>query len=231
MAADHVLLLPGMLCDRRLWQYQADALGPKVHYADTTQDDSFEAMARRALDEAPPQFAMAGLSMGGILAFEIWRQAPERVTHMALLDTNPHPDTPERRSLRLEQIATALAGGLRELAVDSLKPLYLAAAHRDDEALLELVLDMAMKSGPEVFERQSQALRNRPDSTPTLETVDCPTLVLCGDEDTLCPPKYHTLMAERIRGARLCIVENCGHLSSLEQPEVVTRELQRLFAS
>ncbi len=230
MAAEHVLLLPGMLCDRRLWQPQADALGTIVQYADTTRDDTFEAMAARALEEAPPRFAVAGLSMGGILAFEIWRQAPERVTHMAVLDTNPHPDTPERRSLRLEQIAKAMSGGLRELAVDSLKPLYLAAANRDDEALLNLVLDMAMDIGPEVFERQSHALRNRPDSTPTLETIDCPALVLCGEEDSLCPPAYHTLMAERIGGARLRIVENCGHLSSLEQPEVVTRELQQLFA-
>ena len=231
MAAEHVLLLPGMLCDQRLWKNQADALGPTVHYADTTQDDRFEAMANRALEHAPPRFAIAGLSMGGILAFEIWRQAPERVTHLALLDTNPHPDTPERRSLRLEQIATALSGGLRELAAESLKPLYLAAAHRDDEALLDLVMDMVMDLGAEVFERQSQALRHRADSAPTLDTIDCPSLVLCGDEDMLCPPKYHQFMAERIRGARLCIVENCGHLSSLEQPEVVTRELQQLFAS
>ena len=231
MAAEHIMLLPGMLCDHRLWQHQSSALGPNVHYADTSRDDNFEAMAQRALEHAPPRFAVIGLSMGGILAFEIWRQAPERVTHMALLDTNPHPDTPERRSLRLEQIAKAMSGGLRELAVDSLKPLYLAAEHRDDEALLELVLDMAMTLGPEVFERQSQALRNRADSVPTLDTVDCPTLVLCGDEDSLCPPKYHHLMAERIRGARLCIVENCGHLSSLEQPEVVTRELQQLLAN
>ncbi len=231
MAAEHILLLPGMLCDHRLWQPQASALGPNVHYADTTLDDNFEAMAARALEHAPPEFAVAGLSMGGILAFEIWRQAPERVTHMALLDTNPHPDSPERRSLRLEQIAKAMSGGLRELAVDSLKPLYLAAEHRNDEALLGLVLDMAMDVGPEAFERQSQALRNRADSVPTLESIDCPTLVLCGDEDTLCPPKFHHLMAERIRGARLCIVENCGHLSSLEQPEVVTRELQQLFAN
>ncbi len=225
------MLLPGMLCDHRLWHHQADALGPNVHYADTTRDDSFEAMARRTLEHAPPRFAVAGLSMGGILAFEIWRQAPERVSHMALLDTNPHAETAERRSLRLDQIAKAMAGGLRELAIDSMKPMYLATAHRDDEALLGFVLDMAMDLGPEVFERQSLALRNRADSVPTLDTIDCPTLVLCGDEDTLCPPKYHQLMAERVRGARLRIVENCGHLSSLEQPEVVTSELQQLFAS
>ncbi len=220
-----------MLCDYRLWQHQAAALGPNVHYADTTRDDSISDMARTALEHAPAKFAMAGLSMGGILAFEIWRQAPERVTHMALLDTNPHPDTAERRALRLEHIAKALAGGLRELAVESLKPLYLAAAHREDDALLALVLDMAMDLGPEVFERQSLAVRDRPDSMTTLETINCPTLVLCGDEDMLCPPRFHQQMAEHIPGSRLCVVENCGHLSSLEQPDVVTRELQQLFAN
>ena len=229
MAAKHVLLLPGMLCDRRLWRHQLLALGHDVQCPDTTRDDSVAAMARRVLEQAPQQFALAGLSMGGIVALDIWRQAPERVSHMALLDTNPHPDTPERRSLRLRQIAEALAGGLRELAIESLKPMYLAAANRDDEALLGLILDMAESLGAEVFERQSNALRTRPDAAPLLGTIDCPTLVLCGAEDALCPPEYHQFMADRIPNARLRIVDDCGHLSSLEQPDVVTQELQQLF--
>ena len=189
-----------------------------------------QALAAHALAEAPERFAMAGLSMGGILAFEIWRQAPERVTHMALLDTNPHAEALERRSSRLEQIHTAIAGGLRELAIESLKPLYLAEAHRDDQRLLDTILDMALDLGPEVFKRQSLALRDRADSVPTLATIDCPTLVLCGAEDRLCPVAHHEFMAERIPHARLVVVENCGHMSTLEQPEVVTKELKQLFA-
>ncbi|MDJ0938735.1 MAG: alpha/beta fold hydrolase [Woeseiaceae bacterium] len=231
MAAEHLLLLPGMMCDERLWGPQAEALPQAITHADTTSADNFDDMARAVLAEAPERFALAGLSMGGILAFEIWRQAPERVTHMALLDTNPHAEKPERQATRLEQIHTALAGGLRELATESLKPLYLAESNRDDEELLDTILDMALDLGPEVFRRQSLALRDRVDSVPTLLTIHCPTLVLCGSEDRLCPPAYHELMAERIPDARLAIVADCGHLSTLEQPGRVTHELETLLAS
>ena len=229
MVAEHVLLLPGMMCDERLWRHQVAALSQTVSHADTSQADNMHDMAAQVLAGAPDRFAIAGLSMGGILAFEIWRQAPERVTHMALLDTNPHAEVPERKALRPQQIETALAGGLRELAIESLKPLYLAEAHRNDEQLLAVILDMALDLGPEVFRQQSLALRDRPDSVPTLATIDCPTLVMCGDEDSLCPPGYHELMASEIPNAHLVVIENCGHLSSLEQPDVVTGELQKLL--
>ena len=230
MAADNVLLLPGMMCDARLWAAQENDLAIQVHHADTTQADNFTDMATQALAVAPTRFAIAGLSMGGILAFEIWRQAPERVTHMALLDTNPSAEIPERKALRPQQIETALAGGLRELAIESLKPLYLAEAHRDDEKLLGVILDMALDLGPEVFRKQSLALRDRIDSVPTLKTIDCPTLIMCGDEDALCPVEYHELMAAKIPNARLQVIEQCGHLSTIEQPAVVSAGLQHLFA-
>lgn len=230
MPAPAVLYLPGMMCDARLWKPQIDALPYPAYHADTTTASSFTEMAKVVLGAAPRRFALAGLSMGGILAFEIWRQAPERVTHIALLDTNPHPDVPARRSLRMQQIRAVLAGGLRELAIEGLKPLYLAASRRDDEALLDGILDMAMDLGPEVFRKQSLALRDRVDSVPTLETIDCPTLVMCGAEDRLCPVEYHELMADEIPGARLRVIEDCGHMASLEQPAIVTRELDDLFS-
>ncbi len=218
-----------MMCDARLWAPQTAALPYPAFHADTTRADNFADMAEQALADAPPEFAVVGLSMGGILAFEIWRRAAERVTHMAILDSNPHPDAPARRSLRMEQIEIAINGGLRELAVEAMKPLYLAESHRDDDALLETILDMAMTHGPEVFQRQSLALRDRVDSAPTLPTIDCPTLVLCGVEDRMCPVEYHEFMAEEIPDARLAVVEDCGHIASLEQPETVTRELQQLL--
>ncbi len=230
MPAENVLLLPGMMCDARLWQHQVRAIGQPVFHADTTQSDTIEDMAARALREAPASFAVAGLSMGGILALEIWRQAPERVTHMALLDTNPRAEIAARRSMRMQQIETALAGGLRELAIEALKPVYLAAAHRDDQELLTTILDMVTDLGPGVFRRQSLALRDRPNSVPTLATIDCPVLILCGAEDTICPVEYHEFMAEQIPHARLRIIEDCGHMSSLEQPNIVSEELLRLFA-
>ena len=230
MPAPAVVFLPGMMCDERLWSPQTSGLPYPALHADTAHADNFADMAAQVLDAAPARFALVGLSMGGILAFEIWRQARERVTHMALLDTNPHDESEERQSLRLEQIETALSGGLRTLAIESMKPLYLAASHRDDEALLGLLLDMALTLGPEVFRQQSLALRDRADSVPTLATIDCPTLVLCGAEDKLCPVGYHELMARDIPDARLRVVEDCGHIASLEQPDTVTRELAALLA-
>jgi pimeloyl-ACP methyl ester carboxylesterase len=230
MTAENVLLLPGMMCDARQWAEQEADISQPVFHADTRKHDSMTEMARSVLQDAPDQFAMVGLSMGGILAFEIWRQASDRVSHLALLDTNPHAESPERQTMRLEQIAAAASGRLRELATESLKPLYLAQAHREDEKILATILDMAMDLGPDVFRTQSLALRGRVDSVPTLSSISCPTIVMCGDEDVLCPVAYHELMAAEIPNAQLIVIENCGHLSSLEQPEVVTRELQTLLA-
>ncbi len=230
MPAENILLLPGMMCDERLWSHQIAAVDVPVLVADTSKSDNFADMAAQALAAAPPRFAMAGLSMGGILAFEIWRQAPERVTHLALLDTNPHPDAPSRKSIRFEQIAAAAAGKLEELAIESLKPLYLAKKNRDDETMLKIILDMALELGPEVFERQSLAIMNRPDSAPTLASISCPTSVICGREDAICPVRFHEFMAQEIPGANLVVIDDCGHLSTMERPEVVTNELLGLFS-
>ena len=229
MPAENILLLPGMMCDERLWSHQIAALDVPVKVADVSKSDNFADMAAEVLAAAPPYFAMAGLSMGGILAFEIWRQAPERVTHLALLDTNPHPDAPGRRALRFEQIAAAASGQLRELAIESLKPLYLAEKNRNDENLLNTILDMALDLGPDVFERQSLAVMNRPDSVPTLPKISCRTSVICGREDALCPVHFHELMASAIPNSRLVVIDGCGHMSSMEAPAVVTDELVRLI--
>ena len=229
MPAENVLLLPGMMCDARLWAPQIEAIDLPVFHANTTTTDNFGDMAREVLADAPTTFAIAGLSMGGILAFEIWRQAPERITHLALLDTTPHPDTPTKRNTRLEQINIAIQGGLRELAIESLKPVYLAACNRDDEDLLNLILDMALTMGPVAFEKQSLALKDRVDSLPTLATISCPTAVICGKEDLLCPVYAHELMAREIPGATLTVINDCGHIATLERPDAVNRVLQNLF--
>ena len=230
MAAKNVVLLPGMMCDARMWQAQTDKLGATAAVFVSTDFDNFTDAAIDILNKAPERFALAGLSMGGILALEIWRQAPQRITHLALIDTNPFADSPERQSIRLEQVAQVLAGGLRELAVDSLKPMYLAESNRNDEELLNLILDMATDLGPDVFRLQSLALRNRADSVASLSDIDCPVSIMCGAEDTLCPVEYHEYMATRIKDAALVVIDDCGHLASMEKPEVVTRELRALLA-
>ena len=229
MPAEHILLLPGMMCDARIWEPQISFLEQTVQIADMTTADNFPELARNVLAEAPPTFAMAGLSMGGFLAFEIWRQAPERISHLALLDTSPHAESPERRSLRLRQIEQALSGQLRQIAIESLKPVYLAKAHRDDQELLDTILDMALDLGPDVFRDQSLALQDRDNSVPTLKTIECPTAVICGREDKLCPVRYHEFMAALIPNADLAVIRRCGHMSTLEQPTAVTRELRQLF--
>lgn len=227
--AEHLLLLPGMMCDERLWRQQRNALAEDgkrtVAVGDLTGADSIAAMARRVLTSAPPKFSLAGLSMGGIVALEIWRQSPQRVDRLAILDSNYLPDTPDRQRLRDEQIVRAGHGELEPLLRDELKPNYLAQAHRGNLALLDEVLAMGMDLGPAVFRTQSIALRDRPDSSATLATINRPSLVLCGAEDNLCPPQRHAEMAELMPAAELVVVPECGHLSTMEQPKAVNRAL------
>jgi pimeloyl-ACP methyl ester carboxylesterase len=228
----HLLLLPGMMLDRRMYAHQIEALAGTAHVSvpELTHFDSIGALAADVLESAPNRFALAGLSMGGIVALEIWRQAPERVTHLALLNTTPHPDTSQRREQRKQQLTRVEAGNLRELLIDSMKPLYLAQCNRHNAQLLGSLLDQGIELGAGVFRRQSLALSNRCDSQATLAGVDCPALVLCGREDRLCPPEWHVAMANTLPRADLVILAECGHLSPMEQPDAVSHFLRRLMS-
>lgn len=224
-----LLLLPGMMCDAQLWAAQLQALGSHcaVTVGDITAAETVEDIAAQVLDAAPPSFALAGLSMGGIVALEMWRQAPHRIERLAMLDSNFRADPPERQQLRDRQMAEVTAGGLVRVLREELKPNYLAQCHRGNTALLDEVLSMGLALGAEVFRRQSLALRDRPDSTATLPTITCPALVLCGDEDGLCPPELHREMAGAIPSASLDIIAECGHLSAMEQPDAVNTAMLR----
>jgi pimeloyl-ACP methyl ester carboxylesterase len=184
------------------------------------------ALAAEVLAHAPPRFALLGLSMGGIVAMELLRQAPERVERLALLDTNPRAETPEVRARRKPQIETARTGGLASVMRDEMKPNYLAdGPGRGD--ILDLCMAMALALGPRVFERQSRALASRPDQQATLAAFRGPALVLMGEDDRLCPRDRHELMQALIPGSRLAIVAGAGHLPTLEQPEATTAEIIR----
>ncbi|CAA7625183.1 alpha/beta fold hydrolase [Magnetospirillum sp. SS-4] len=221
-----LVLLPGLLNDRRLWAHQAEALSATrpVLVGDLTQDDGIEAIARRVLAAVPPRFALAGLSMGGYVAMEIMRRAPERVDRLALLDTTARPDLPEQSQRRLDAIAVARSGGFDKI-MPAMLPNLLCAASLADPAITGLARDMARAVGAEAFIRQQTAIMARPDSRPGLAAIACPTLVLCGAEDTLTPPDRHREMTELIPGARLEIVEGAGHLSPMEQPGAVLAAL------
>ena len=226
------VLIPGLLCTPRLYAEQIPALwrfGP-VTIANHTHDDSMAGIARRILAQAPPRFALIGLSMGGYVAFELQRQAPDRVAKLVLLDTTARPDAPEHTEQRKRQIEMAQNGRFDGIA-QLLFPRFVAAARRDDRALQAVVRQMAEDTGPEAFVRQQTAIMSRADSRPGLGAIPCPTLVVVGADDTLTPPDRAAEMAAAIPGARQVVVPACGHLSPLEQPQAVTEALVAFFGS
>ena len=221
-----VVLIPGLLDSARLYAPQIPMLwrhGP-VTVADHTRDDSMGAIAHRILANAPPRFALAGLSMGGYISFEILRQAPERVAKLALLDTSARADTPEATAMRHAQMALAADGRLDEVVEQQFERM-IHPLHRGDQKLRELNRLMAEDVGPEAFVRQQTAIMGRPDSRPTLAAIGCPTLVLVGEQDELTPPERAVEMADGIPRAKLVTVPECAHLSTLERPREVTRAL------
>ncbi|MET0279295.1 MAG: alpha/beta fold hydrolase [Pseudorhodoplanes sp.] len=221
-----VVLVPGLACTPRLYAEQMPALwtfGPVV-VADHRRGDSMDVIARQLLAEAPPRFALLGLSMGGYIALAVQRLAPDRVMKLALLDTGSRNDTPEaseRRKASMEKVRT---GGL-EAVMETLWPVLVHKNRRDDAALKRIVFEMAMTAGPDAFVRQQQAIMTRPDSRPGLSAIRCPTLVLVGEGDELTPPALADEMASNIPNSRLVKVPDSGHLSTLEQPEAVTKAL------
>jgi len=216
-----------MMCDARLFAPQIAALsaGRAVLVPPLTGTNTIAGMAHLVLKFAPPQFALAGLSMGGIVAMEIMRHAPERVTHLALMATNPKAEDPAVSANREHQKAQVRRGHLRAVLRDEMKPNYLAdSAHKAD--ILDLCMTMAMQLGPEAFLSQSEALASRPDQQDNLKLVTVPSLILCGKEDRLCPLDRHVLLAQLICGARLEIIDGAGHLPTLEQPEATNTALR-----
>ena len=222
-----LLLLPGMMCDARLFAPQIAAFsGTRAVQVAPMIGDTIEAIAAGVIANAPPRFALAGLSMGGIVAMDVLRQAPDMVSRLALLDTNPMGETPEVAAAREPQIALVKAGRLEDVMRDEMKPRYLAPGPRRIE-VLNIVMEMAGALGPEMFVSQSRALMRRRDAQDTLRRAACPTLVLCGSHDTVCPVSTHELMAGLIPGATLEIIEDAGHLPTLEKPEETTAALDR----
>ncbi len=228
-----LILLPGLVCDSAVWAAQVQALSPRwrCHVPDYGLRDSLIDMARHVLDTAPAQtFALAGHSMGGRVALEVLRLAPKRVHHLALLDTGTHPLQPgdagaKERAGRMGLLQTAERKGMRAMAEQWAKPMVHPSRH--GTPVFEAVLDMLARSSAEQYAAQINALLNRPDAAPLLPGIRCPTLVLTGREDLWSPPEQHAQMAQAIAGAQLCIVEQCGHMSMLEQPEAVTAALER----
>jgi pimeloyl-ACP methyl ester carboxylesterase len=220
-----LLLLPGALCDAALFRHQIAGLSDiaDVRVGDLTRDDSIGAMASRVLAAAPPRFALAGLSLGGYVALEIMRRAPDRVTRLALLGTIAEPD----QTADGETAGAPLrAGGAMPMTSLLVHPMRLG-----DRRLTVILNAMADRIGRKAFQRQQRASLDRPDSRGDLAAIRCPTLLLSGRQDRLATPEAMESLARTIPGAKQVVIEECGHLSPLERPEAVTKALREWLGS
>ncbi|MGE4323285.1 MAG: alpha/beta fold hydrolase [Sphingobium sp.] len=221
-----ILLIPALYCSARLYADQIPALwnfGP-VTIANHAMADSIPEIAAQILSMAPPRFALAGLSMGGYTALEIMRQAPERVTKLALMDTSSRADTPEATAGRAASIALTKEQGFNAY-LDQSWTIAVAPDRQSDPQMRALYDQIAWEVGPERFIRQQQAIGKRIDSRPHLGAITCPTMVLVGAQDLATPPHLAEEMAQGIKGARLVTIPDCGHLATIERPEAATAAL------
>lgn len=227
MMLPNLVFLPGLLCDARLWDHQVDTLDDLCHpqVADLTGHDSIEDMAAHVLATVPERFALAGLSMGGYVAMEIMRRAPERVEGLALLDTSARPDSEQKKRQRKGLIDLAGMGKFKGVT-PRLLPLLIHPDRQEDVLLTSTVMKMAEHVGQDAFSRQQTAIMGRVDSRRDLRAVRCPSLVIVGRQDALTPVDHAEEMAQAIYGAKLVVIEDCGHLSSLEKPEAVSAVLR-----
>ncbi|MEZ5647666.1 MAG: alpha/beta hydrolase [Alphaproteobacteria bacterium] len=226
MSKTPLLLLPGLLCNEMLWSHQIRHLDDiaTCQVADLTQDSCIKDMAQRVLDKAPAKFILAGLSMA-LSAFEIMRQAPHRVYKLILLATQARPDTDEIKQQRQGLIDLASQGEFKGVTA-RLLPRLIHESHLKDSLLTDVILKMAASIGREAFVRQQTAIMTRADSRPDMARIACPTFILCGREDKLTPLALHQEIAVSIPHSKLCIIDDCAHLSALEQPQAVTALLR-----
>lgn len=233
MAARPLLLLPGTLCDARLWRAVRAALPRGLDGICLEWDDETDAAAaaRRVLASAPPRFALAGMSMGGSVALEICAQAAERVAGLALVGSQPRGETTERTQARSTSVDFARAHGIEMLVQEQLWPIYVHPDRRDDPAMQELVVSMASDAGFAAYERQHRLLASRRDHSATLAALDVPVLIAAGDSDALCPPALQAQMAAVARRSVRVEFRRCGHLAPLEAPSPLAAALADWLAA
>lgn len=221
-----LVLIPGMMCDARLFGPQVDAFSMDYDliFASITEEASVTKLAERVLSQSPERFAVAGLSMGGIVAMEMLRIAPQRIERIALMDTNPMAETEQVKAGRIPQMMAVREGRLASVMRDEMKPKYLAPGPGRKD-VLDLCMKMALGIGPHAFLRQSRALMDRPDQTETLRGSTIPSLILCGRYDKLCPITRHEYMASLMPHATFEVIEDAGHLPTLENPDATNLAL------
>jgi pimeloyl-ACP methyl ester carboxylesterase len=217
----NLLFLPGLLEDADAFGPLIDGLSPRVTctVADLTRSDTIAGMAGDALAQAPERFSLAGHSMGGYVALELVRRAPQRVERLALLQTNARPDSAESTANRRRLMA--LAERDFPAVIAALMQKLLAPAHLAEAGMTGTIESMALAVGPQAFRRQQEAIIGRIDSRPFLGQIRCPTLVVAGRDDQIMPVEVLQELADGIPGARLTVIEDCGHMAAIEQPDRV----------
>jgi len=222
-----LVMIPGMMCDERIFAPQIEELGSEleVYVADISKHDTISDLAADVLSHAPPKFCLVGHSMGGIVAMEICAQDPKRIEKLVLIDTNPLAELEEVKLKREPQISDALSGKLINVIRDEMKPNYLASSENQD-IILNICMEMALSLGPKVFINQSRALQTRADQQSNIQSINIPVLIMCGSEDKLCTVERHEMMHNMISNSELKIINNAGHMPTLEQPSETTEVLK-----
>ena len=220
-------MVPGMMCDERIFSPQIEALSQnlEVTIADISNFSSVRELASDVLKKAPKKFSLLGHSMGGIVAMEIYSQEPNRIEKLILMDTNPKAELDEVKLKREPQIREVNKGKLLEVMRDEMKPNYLAESE-NKRSVLNICMDMALSLGPDVFINQSRALQSRLDQQNTIQSIKIPVLIMCGSEDKLCPVERHEMMHNMISDSDLKIINNAGHMPTLEQPRETTEVIK-----
>jgi len=223
-----LVMIPGTLCDANLFLHQMDGLKDLVNcsVANHSSSDNLTEVAANILKDIQGNFAVLGLSYGGIIAFEMWRQAPKRMEKLILLNTNYKKPSETTRDNQQRFLGMSALGEFREITTDFLKDAMLHPKHAQQPKMREIVLQMATNTGRVAFFKQIKAQLNRPDSTKDLPNIQCPTLIMTGQQDGVCTPQLHQEMAALIPNSTLKIIEHCGHLSTMEQPEVVNQTIR-----
>lgn len=222
-----LVLVPGLLCTADLWRDQMADLADiaEIHVADHHLDDNIVDIAQRLLSEAPAQFALAGLSMGGYVAMEVWRQASDRISHLALMDTTVDEDTRAMRTRRLDFLKLAEIGSFRGVT-KQLLPQLIDETRLGDAQLTARIFKMSEDIGKAGFIRQEKAILGRCGSWDDLVNIDCPTLVVAGENDALIPAARQREIAMQIPGAVFKLIEGSGHLPTMEIPDEVTAAMR-----
>jgi pimeloyl-ACP methyl ester carboxylesterase len=224
-------LLCGLLCDEIVWEEQARALRSRydVRVISFLRQDSIAAMAAHVLSNAPDSFALAGHSMGGRVALEVYRQAPQRIERLALLDTGYEGVVDGEAEKRVVLVNQALAEGIGSIAQAWGLPM-LAPAHREDAALVTPIVDMVERMSGEIYAAQTRALLGRPDATDVLKNISCPAMILCGKQDGWSPAARHEQMATLVPHSILRLIDDCGHMAMMEQPDLILAAMEEWLA-